>query len=459
MNAMQMQLELEGEGPSAPDRSRDADIATRLTESPTGEARLMESICERENMLRALKRVEQNKGAPGVDGMKTAQLRGYLRRHWDKVKADMMDGRYKPLPVRRTEIPKDSGGKRLLGIPTVLDRLTQQATAQVLSAIWDHTFSEYSYGFRPGRSQHMAVRQARRYVEEGYTYVVDIDLSKFFDRVNHDRLMQRLATRIKDKRVLKLIRAFLNSGVMIDGVVTETREGTPQGGPLSPLLSNIVLDELDKELEKRGLRFVRYADDVAIYVRSRKAADRVMCSVSRFITRKMKLVVNSEKSKVTRPWHSKYLGFRMTRFMGRTLIGIHGKALSRFMKRIRELTARKRGRSTAGVIQELNEYLRGWAAYFAPGLRCTLARKLDHWIRRRLRAYVWSQWRLPRTRVHNLKSKGIAHKWAMMVGNTRKGAWRLSRNATLCKAFPDEYFTRTLGLMALNQPRLRQPNR
>ena len=229
MNAMQMQLELEGEGPSAPDRSRDADIATRLTESPTGEARLMESICERENMLRALKRVEQNKGAPGVDGMKTAQLRGYLRRHWGKVKADMMDGRYKPLPVRRTEIPKDSGCKRLLGIPSVLDRLTQQATAQVLSAIRDHTFSEYSYGFRPGRSQHMAVRQARRYVEEGYTYVVDIDLSKFFDRVNHDRLMQRLATRIKDKRVLKLIRAILNSGVMIDGVVTETREGTPAG--------------------------------------------------------------------------------------------------------------------------------------------------------------------------------------------------------------------------------------
>ena len=280
-----------------------------------------------------------------------------------------------------------------------------------------------------------------------------------FDRVNHDRLMQRLATRIKDKRVLKLIRAYLNSGVMIDGVVTETREGTPQGGPISPLLSNIVLDELDKELEKRGLRFVRYADDVAIYVRSRKAADRVMRSICRFITRKMKLVVNEEKSRVTRPWHSKYLGFRITRFMGKTLIGIHGKALSRFMERIREMTARKRGRSTACVIKELNEYLRGWAVYFAPGLRCTLARKLDHWIRRRLRAYVWSQWRLPRTRVHNLKSKGIQHKWAMMVGNTRKGAWRLSKNGTLCKAFPDEYFTRYLGLMVLNQPRLIQPNR
>ena len=229
----------------------------------------------------------------------------------------------------------------------------------------------------------------------------------------------------------------------------ESEEGTPQGGPLSPLLSNIVLDELDKELERRGLRFVRYADDAAIYVRSPKAAQRVMRTVSRFLTRKLKLVVNEEESEVTRPWHSKYLGFRITRFMGHTRIGIHDKSLRRFRDKVRELTARKRGRSLSHLVGELNEYLRGWAAYFAPGLSRTLAKALDHWIRRRLRAYVWKQWRLPRTKVRNLKARGIDHKWAMMVGNTRKGEWRLSKNGTLCAALPDSYFTRSLGLVLL----------
>jgi RNA-directed DNA polymerase len=281
------------------------------------------------------------------------------------------------------------------------------------------------------------------------TYVVDIDLSKFFDRVNHDRLMARLATRIQDKRVLKLIRAYLNSGTLVGEIIEQAKEGTPQGGPLSPLLANIVLDELDKELEKRGLRFVRYADDVAIYVRTPKAAERVKSSVSRFITGRLKLVVNEEKSAVNRPWDSKYLGFRITRYMGKTRTGIHGKSLGRFRKRVREITARERGMSLEAIISELNGLLRGWAGYFRPGLNATLAGMLDHWIRRRLRAYVWKMWKMPRTRVRNLMKRGAARKWAVMVGNTRKGAWRLSKNGTVCAALPDDWFTRSAGVILL----------
>jgi RNA-directed DNA polymerase len=446
---MQMQMDFGGLSEGRFDRGPAEFVAARLAKGPEEEDRLMEMICERENMLKALKRVESNKGAPGVDRMKTTQLRGYLRRHWEKIKVAVLEGTHKPFPVRRAEIPKEGGGIRLLGIPTVLDRLIQQAMAQILSAIWEHTFSEYSYAFRPGRSQHMAIRQAKCYVEAGYTHVVDIDLSKFFDRVHHDRLMHRIERRIRDKRVLRLIRAYLNSGIMTGDIIVTPEEGTPQGGPLSPLLANIVLDELDKELEKRGLRFVRYADDVAIYVRSPKAAERVKRSVTRFITRKLKLVVNEKKSEVTRPWHSKYLGFRITRFMGKTRIGIHDKSLRHFRDRIREITARKRGRSLIQIVEELNSFLRGWAAYYALGLTKTLAQKLDHWTRRRLRAYVWGQWKRPSARVRNLKAGGIPHKWAMKVGNTRKGPWRLSRHGSLCAIRPDSYFTVLLGLVLL----------
>jgi len=449
MKAMQMQLDLEGEADGLPDKARDEFIAVRLAEGPAGEDRLMETICGRENMLEALKRVEGNKGAPGVDGMETAQLRGYLLKHWDKIKGGLLGGTHRPMPVRRAEIPKESGGVRLLGIPTALDRLIQQAVAQALSPLWEHTFSERSYGFRPGRSAHMAIEQARRYVEDGHTYVVDIDLSKFFDRVNHDRLMMRLAARIRDKRVLKLIRAYLDSGALVGGVIERTGEGTPQGGPISPLLANIVLDELDKELERRGLCFVRYADDVAIYVRTPKAAERVKRSVSRFITGRLKLVVNEEKSAVGRPWHSKYLGFRITRFMGKTRTGVHAESLRRLRRRVRELTARGRGRSLEAVVGELNSLLRGWGGYFRPGLCGTLAGELDHWIRRRLRAYVWAQWKLPRTRIRNLTERGVARHWAAAVGNTRKGAWRLSRNGTVCAALPDDWFTRSAGVILL----------
>lgn len=449
MKTVQMQMELGVVAASPRDRSRDEFIAARLAKSPTGEDRLMESICERGNMLKALQRVESNKGAPGVDRMRTTQLRGYVRRHWEKIKCDLLQGTHKPLPVRRKEIPKPDGGARLLGIPTVLDRLIQQAVAQILTALWDHTFSEFSYGFRPARSAQMAIEQARQYVEAGYTYVVDIDLSKFFDRVHHDRLMHRLATRIEDKRVLKLIRAYLNSGILTGDVIEQVSEGTPQGGPLSPLLANIVLDELDKELERRGLHFVRYADDVAIYVRTPKAADRVKDSVSRFIVHRLKLKVNEEKSEVNRPWSSKYLGFRITRFMGQTRTAVHEKSIASLKRQVRDITARSRGRSMSTLTYELNSLLRGWAGYFRPGLNATLTAKLDHWIRRRLRAYLWNQWRLPRTRVKNLIARGIRHKWAVMVGNTRKGPWRLSINGTLCAAWPDHWFTQTYGLTCL----------
>jgi RNA-directed DNA polymerase len=450
MNTWQLCWEL-GDLPKGRfDKTPEEFIAKRLAESPTGTIRLMESICERENMQKALLRVEKNAGAPGVDGMKTTQLRGYMRRHWEKIKVSLLDGTYKPFPVLRKEIKKpDRSGVRLLGIPTVLDRCIQQAMAQILQEIWEHTFSEYSYGFRPGRSQHMAIQQAKCYVEEGYTHVVDIDLAKFFDRVNHDRLMSRLAQRIEDKRVLRVIRAFLNSGVMIGEIVEESGEGTPQGGPLSPLLANIVLDELDKELEKRGLHFVRYADDCAIYVKSKRAGERVMQSVSRFITRRLKLAVNEAKSSVTRPWISRCLGFRITRMFGATLIGIHQKSIKRFKEKIRTLTARERGRSIGQIISEINSYVRGWWAYFRIGGSKTIINELNDWILRRLRAYTWKQWKLPKTKVRELKSRGVAHYWAVMVGNTRKGAWRLSKHGQVIHALPDKYFTAQLGLVLL----------
>ena len=336
MNSSQQwkQLELYLEYPVTPvyrDTGSEEFIASRLSESPTGQIRLMESILERNNMRRAIKRVIKNKGAPGVDGMTVRKIKRYLKRHGRKIEEAMLDGTYMPMPVRQKEVSKPGGGIRLLGIPTVLDRVIQQAVAQVLNEIWDYTFSETSYGFRPKRSQLDAIRQYREYVRSGLRYVVDIDLSKFFDRVNHDRLMARLATKIKDKRVLKLIRSCLTSGVMIGGLEQPTKEGTPQGGPLSPLLSNIVLDELDKELEKRGLRFVRYADDCVIFVRSKRAANRVMKSISRFIEKKLRLKVNKEKSAIGRPWERKYLGFCVTNSRANPKIRIHWKSIKRVL--------------------------------------------------------------------------------------------------------------------------------
>ncbi|TFG82250.1 MAG: group II intron reverse transcriptase/maturase [Chromatiales bacterium] len=398
-------------------------------------------------MRRALRQVRKNKGAPGMDGMTVEELPGYIKRHWPKIKADLLAGAYMPLPVRRKEIDKPDGGVRLLGIPTVLDRLIQQAMAQVLQAIWDQTFSEFSYGFRPKRSQHMAIRQAKCHIEEGCRFVVDLDLSKFFDRVNHDRLMSRLSTRVTDKRVLNLIGRFLRSGVMIGGLCEPTEEGTPQGGPLSPLLSNIVLDELDKELERRELHFVRFADDCVIYVKSKRAGDRVMQSVSRFITRKLKLKVNEAKSSVTQPGYTKYLGFGFTISKTNPRIRIHSKSLKRFRERVQEITVRTRGRSIAQVIRELNEYIRGWWGYFSHCEARTCLRELNAWVIRRLRAYIWKQWKLPRTKVRAMINAGVSEYWAVKVGTTRKGPWRLSRNTTVAQALPVVYFTRKLGLV------------
>ena len=352
----QQELNLHLESGRNPDRSSEAFVAAHLSKSPTGQDRLMESILERENMNRAYQQVVSNKGAAGVDGMSVGQLRSYLDHHWTKIEASLLNGSYEPMPARRKEIEKPDGGVRLLGIPTVLDRLIQQAIAQVLEKVWDHTFSESSYGFRPNRSQRDAIAQCRQHVADGLRYCVDIDLSKFFDRVNHDRLMSRLALKVTDKRVLKLIRKYLECGVIVEGLEEATPEGTPQGGPLSPLLSNIVLDELDKELEKRALKFVRYADDCVVYVGSQRAGERVKESITKFITKRLRLKVNEAKSSVGRP-KSKYLGLSLTSSRAEPRIKLHWKTLDRLKAKIRELTGRQRGRSLQTIIAGLNEYL------------------------------------------------------------------------------------------------------
>ena len=419
-------------------------IAPHRFETPTSQLRLMEAICERNNIKSAIKRVIKNKGAPGVDGMTVRKIKRYLNRHWTKIEKALLDGTYTPMPVRRKEIPKP-GGVRLLGIPTVLDRVIQQAVARIFNRIWDHTFSEHSFGFRPKRSAQNAMRKYREYVQSGLRYVVDIDLSKFFDRVNHDRLLARLATRVKDKRVLKLIRSFLNSGVMIGGLEQPTKEGTPQGGPLSPILSNIVLDELDKELEKRGLCFVRYADDCVIFVRSKRAGDRVMQSVSRFIEKKLRLKVNREKSAVGRPWERKYLGFCLTNSRKNPKIRIHWKTIKRFKQRVREITARRRGRSLFQVIDELKQFIRGWWNYYRLTESFNRLRPLAPWIRRRLRALVWKHWKNRKTRVRELLKRGISRNFALTTGCARKGPWRMSKVKWVNIALPDKHFE-SLGL-------------
>jgi len=448
MNVRQMSLGFEVAA-TRRDTTSNAYIAQALMEDSTGKARLMEMICERENRREALKRVEANDGAPGVDGMKCHQLCKHLTNTWQATRSALLDGTYRPLPVRGKEIPKPDGGMRQLGIPAVMDRFVQQAIVQVLVEIYDHTFSDSSFGYRPGRSQAQAVERFRQHVEDGYTYVVSLDLSKFFDRVNHDRLMSRLETRIKDKRVLKLIRAFLRSGITLNDLVEPTEEGTPQGGPLSPLLSNIVLDELDKELERRGHRFVRYADDIVICVRSQLAGERVLRSITRFITRKLKLKVNAEKSKVARPWEVKFLGFKVTQMYGKTLAVIHAKSVARFKDRVREITRRIRRVHIRVVIRELNQYIKGWMPYYKRGISQALKRALNRWMIRRLKAYLLKQWRKPKTKIQNLVRLGLERKEAVKLGNTRKGIWRLSGHFKLNFAMPQKYFTQTHGLQVL----------
>ena len=438
-----------GESPMAAVEGTELPVAKREAESPTQTASLMEEVCQRDNLWKALKRVQANKGAPGVDGMTVRQLPKYLKRHWPKIREQLLAGTYRPQPVKRVEIPKPDGGVRKLGIPTVLDRFIQQAVLQVLQERWDRTFSEQSYGFRPGRSAHQAVAQAQAYIAEGYGYTVDIDLEKFFDRVNHDMLMGRIAKRVEDKRMLKLTRAFLNAGILENGLVSPSEEGTPQGGPLSPLLSNLVLDDLDKELEHRGLRFVRYADDCNIYVRSRRAGERVMQSITRFITAKLKLKVNASKSAVARPAERKFLGFSFT--SGRNpKRRIAPKSILRLKKRIRELTKRNRGVSLEQMVQQLRLYLTGWRGYFGFCETPSVFRNLDSWIRRRLRCFQWKQWKRGTTRFAELRKRGVGKALAAQTAGSPRGLWHISRSPALSIALPGAYFD-SLGLPRLSE--------
>jgi len=423
-------------------------IAAELFESPAAEPMLMERICEWRNMDRALNRVVRNKGRPGPDGMTVAQLVKHVRRFGDQIRAELIADRYTASPVLRVHIPKANGGKRPLGIPTVLDRLVQQMVVQVLLPYWEPTFSEFSFGFRLKQSQHDAIRCARKFIGHGKEQCVVLDLKQFFDLVNQDRLMSRLATRIPDKRVLRLIRGFLQSGVLHGGVVSPTMKGVPQGGPLSPLLSNIVLDELDKELERRGLDFVRYADDILIFVNSRKAGERVLSSVSRYLQRKLKLQVNESKSGVHLPWRITHLGFSFSRVGGIVKLRVSRKALDRFRERVRELTARSQGRSLKHVIYKLNQYLRGWCGYYGHADQKSAIQKLQCWIRRRLRSLVWKHWKTRRHRVLELLRRGVHKHWARIVGCSRKGPWPMSGHGTVRQALPNALFDR-LGLFQM----------
>ncbi|WP_096552374.1 group II intron reverse transcriptase/maturase [Ureibacillus thermosphaericus] len=408
---------------------------------------LLNQILSRENMLQALKRVEQNKGSHGVDMMPVQNLRQHIVENWLSIKEAILKGTYEPMPVRRVEIPKPDGGVRLLGIPTVTDRLIQQAIAQVLSKVYDPTFSENSYGFRPNRSAHDAVRKAKEYIRDGHRWVVDMDLEKFFDKVNHDRLMGTLAKRIQDKPLLKLIRKYLQSGVMINGVVSSTFEGTPQGGPLSPLLSNIVLDELDKELERRGHKFVRYADDCNIYVKSKRAGLRTMASIQRFIEGKLRLKVNEKKSAVDRPWKRKFLGFSFT-YHKEPKVRIAKESLKRIKNKVREITSRKMPYPMEYRIQKLNQYLMGWCGYFALADTKSIFLGLDKWIRRRLRMCLWKNWKKPKTKIRNLIQLGIPQWQAYEWGNTRKSYWRISNSPILHRTLGNSYW-RNQGLKSL----------
>jgi RNA-directed DNA polymerase len=412
-----------------------------------GTGDLMEKACERQNLRAALKRVRQNAGKPGIDGMTVEELPEHLRVHWPRLREELLAGRYQPQPVRRVVIPKPGGGERELGIPTVLDRFIQQALLQALQPLFDPTFSDASYGFRPGRRAHDAVRRAQAYVQEGRSVVVDIDLEKFFDRVNHDILMGRLVKRIADRRVLRLIRRYLNAGVLANGVVIERQEGTPQGGPLSPLLANVLLDEVDKELERRGHAFVRYADDLNVYVRSQRAGERVMASLHKLFG-KLKLRINENKSKVTRATKAKFLGFSFWLAKGRVVRRrVAPEAIERLKERVRELTRRSAGRSLAQMCKPLGTYLSGWKAYFrlteAPG---TLA-DIDGWVRHRLRAVQLKHWKRGRVIYRELIARGVSADAARKVaGNSRR--WWHNSSMALNRALPNTLFNQ-LGVPTL----------
>ena len=424
----------------------------RVEQSPARDegkasAGLWEQVWERQNLFTALKRVEQNGGAPGIDGMTVEELWPYLKEHWLEIRAKLDQQTYQPSPVRRVEIPKPDGGVRMLGIPTVLDRLLQQAIAQALTPLFEPLFSDHSYGFRPRRSAHQAIKQAQEYVQAGYEWAVDIDLEKFFDRVNHDMLMARVARVVADKRVLKLIRAYLNSGVMVNGVVMETEEGTPQGGPLSPLLANIMLDDLDKELEKRGHKFVRYADDCNIYVKTQRAGERVMESVKAFLEQKLKLKVNPKKSKVERASRVKFLGFSFYKYNGEVLIRVAARSRERFCEKLRRLTKRTRSGKLEDVIQEINRYTMGWIGYYRQANTPSVFEELDKWIRRRLRQMIWKRWKRGTTRYRELVKLG-APSGRAGLGAVGKSPWHMSKSPVINEALSNAYL-RNSGLKSL----------
>lgn len=411
---------------------------------------LLEEVLERNNMLLALKRVISNKGSHGVDGMKIDELREHIKKHWDTIKAKILESKYNPSPVRRVEIPKVDGGVRLLGIPTVQDRLIQQGIAQVLSRIYEPLFSNNSFGFRPRRGAKDAVTKSKQYINEGNRWVIDIDLEKFFNKVNHDILMGKLEKKIKDKRLLSLIRKYLKSGILINGVSVTSAEGTLQGGPLSPLLANIMLDELDKELEKRGHKFCRYADDNNVYVKSKRAGIRVMESMIKLIENKLKLKVNKDKSAVDFVSKRKFLGFSFYFPKGGAEIRIHEKSIKRFKDKIKFYTNRNIGISMESRLKKLNQIMRGWINYYGIANAEAKLKELDKWIRRRLRACIWKQWKKISTRHRNLVKLGINKYKAWEYANTRKGYWRISKSPILSKSLNNKYLE-SLGFVSLTQ--------
>ena len=413
-------------------------------------SKLLEKVIDRNNLNLAYKRVKRNGGSHGVDGMKVEELLPYLKQHGDQIRHDLLDGKYRPQPVRRVEIPKpDGGGVRLLGVPTVVDRMIQQAIAQVLTPVFEKEFSNYSYGFRPGKSARDAIKQAQVYINEGYTTVVDIDLEKFFDRVNHDKLMYLLSKRIKDKQLLKLIRRYLESGIMIGGLVSPSRKGTPQGGPLSPLLSNVMLHELDMELERRGHHFCRYADDCNCYVKSRRAGDRVMTSITRFIEQRLKLRVNRDKSAVDYVHRRRFLGFSFYWTKGEYRIRVDAKSIKRLKDKLRLLTSRSSGWSMDARIYRLNQVIRGWVNYFSLADMRRHCLLLDEWLRRRLRMCYWKQWKKVKTKIANLIRLGLSVRKAREYANTRKSYWHTANSWILSKTLTNAYFVK-VGLLSLS---------
>jgi RNA-directed DNA polymerase len=436
---------LTGEAREARGEETESSGVASESESPASTNRLMEEVCEWENLKEAMHQVKANKGSAGIDGRTVGELPDY--QELLAIREQLLNGTYEPKPVRRVEIPKPDGGVRKLGIPTVLDRFIQQAVMQVLQKQWDRTFSDSSYGFRPGRTAHQAVARAQQYIAEGHGWVVDLDLEKFFDRVNHDKLMGQIAKRVRDKRLLKLIRAFLNAGVMENGLVSPSVEGTPQGGPLSPLLSNLVLDELDRELERRGHRFVRYADDSNIYVRSQRAGQRLMESITRFIMHKLKLKVNEAKSAVARPQERKFLGFSFTDGPEIRRV-IAPKAVKRFKERIREITRRAKSVSINATMAELAPYMRGWRGYFGFCETPEVLISLTSWVRRKLRCAMWRQWKTVRRRRAALLELGVRPRLAANMAASGRGPWYLSLTKALNVGLSKLYF-RSLGLPSL----------